>query len=140
MNSVWGFIASYLINSVWEVVAIAGAGWLGSRLLKKVGPQVEHIGWVSTLALAILAPALPFFRWLVALLRSTSAASGHSSIALVAAQGGGRNPTGVFVLPAMFGVPLLAIYVGAVGYFAVRLAWSLRSTAGLLRQARGLSC
>lgn len=138
MSSFSGFIVSYFINSIWEVALIAAAGWLMSRLLKKAGPQTEHLVWVSTLGLAILAPALPLFRWLLAFVHLPHAAGGHASIAFVAAQGATLNPRDVYVLSALFVGALLSLYFGALIYFAVRLAWSLRSTATLLRQARPL--
>jgi TonB family protein len=135
MNSISGFVISYLINSIWEVAVIGGAGWLVSRLLKKIGPHAEHIAWVSTLMLAILAPALPLFRWLFNLLSIPHAAGWHSSITFVAAQGGVLKPNNVYVLPMIFAVSLLSVYFGTVVYFAVRLGWSLRCTVRLLRQA-----
>jgi TonB family protein len=138
MNSVFGFIVSYFINSIWEVALIAAAGWLVSRLLKKVGPQAEHIVWVSTLGLALLAPALPLFRWLLAFVHLPHAAGGHTSIAFVAAQGAALNQRGIYVLSAVLVGALLSLYFGALIYFAVRLVWSLRSTEGLLRLARPL--
>ncbi len=138
MSSFSGFIVSYFINSIWEVALIAAAGWLVSRPLKKAGPQTEHLVWVSTLGLALLAPALPLFRWLLALVHLPHAAGGHASIAFVAAQEATLNPRDVYVLPAVLVGALLSLYFGALIYFAVRLAWSLRSTATLLRQARPL--
>lgn len=138
MNSFSGFVVSYFINSIWEVALIAAAGWLVSRVLRKAGPQAEHLAWVSTLGLAILAPALPLFRRLLAFVHLPHAAGGHASIAFVAAQGSTLNQRGIYVLPAVLVGVLLALYFGALVYFAVRLVWSLRSTAMLLRQARPL--
>ncbi|MDW5264176.1 MULTISPECIES: TonB family protein [Acidobacteriaceae] len=138
MNSFSGFMVSYFINSIWEVALIAAAGWLVSRLLKKAGPQAEHLVWVSTLGLAILAPAFPFFRWLLAFVHLPHVAGGHTSIAFVAAQGAALNQRGIYILPAVLVGALLSLYFGALIYFAMRLAWSLRSTARLLRLARPL--
>jgi bla regulator protein blaR1 len=139
MSSFSGFVVSYFINSIWEVALIAAAGWLVSRLLKKAGPQTEHLVWVSTLGLALLAPALPVIRWMLELVHLPHAAGGHASIAFVAAQGATLNPRDVYVLPAVLVGALLSLYFGALIYFAVRLAWSLRSTARLLRLARPLA-
>jgi hypothetical protein len=55
-------IASYLANSLWQIPLVAAAGWAVSRLLKKLGPQIEHVTWVLTLILAVLTPALPILR------------------------------------------------------------------------------
>lgn len=138
MSSISGFVASYFVNSAWEVALIGGAGWLVSRLQKKLGPQAEHIAWVSTLVLAIVTPALPFFRQLLRLLYVPRAAGGHSSIALIAAVGDRLSFTGIHVLPASFAVALLSLYFGSVFYFAVRFVSSLHCTTVLLRQARPL--
>ncbi|MBN9617078.1 MAG: TonB family protein, partial [Acidobacteriales bacterium] len=54
-------------------------------------------------------------------------------------QGGGLLSRNVYKIPEMAVVILLSFYFGAVIYFAVRLAWSLRSTVRLVRQARPLS-
>jgi len=139
MSSISGFVVSYFINSIWEVTLIAAAGWLVSRLLKKAGPQAEHLVWVSTLGLALLAPALPLFRGLLAFVHLPHAAGGYASIAFVAAQSASLNQRGIYVLPAVVVGALLSLYFGSLIYFAVRLAWSLRSTARLLRRARPLS-
>ncbi|MBN9614949.1 MAG: energy transducer TonB, partial [Acidobacteriales bacterium] len=85
MSNLSGFVVSYLVNAVWEVVLIAGAGWLVSRMVKRVGPQAEHVVWVSTLGLATVMPALPLLRWLLALLYVPHAGGGSSSITVAAA-------------------------------------------------------
>ena len=138
MNSIPTIIASYLVNSAWKIALIAGAGWLASRLLKKMGPQAEHIVWVSTLLLAILLPALPFFHWLQRHLFIPFAATGHLSVTFIAAQSGESIQESVFVLPAAFSRPLLCLYLGSLFYFAVRLAWSMHCTTLMRRRSRPL--
>jgi len=133
-----GFIVSYLINSVWEVTLIAGAGWLIARLLKRLGSRAEHVTWVSTLAIAILAPAAPLLRSLFSLLPMRSYASGHLSIALAASPSGGTTLKGFYFLPAAVVWPLSALYLVSLLYFALKLAWSLHRTCALLRSARPL--
>ncbi len=135
MNSLSSVIASYLVNSVWEVALIAGAGWLVSRLLKKLGPAAEHLTWVSTLALAILMPALPFLGLVLASLFVPHVLSVHPSVDLVATQSGDLAPRGIFVLPAVLVLPLASLYTGSLIYFAARFAWSLHCTAMLVRDA-----
>ncbi len=139
MNSIPSAVASYIINSVWEVPLVAGAGWLVSRMLRKLGPQAEHVIWVSTLALAVLTPALPLLRWLLAFLYIPHKIIEHPSIAFVAAQSGPNPERGVYVLPAVLVLPLLFLYFSSLLYFAARLAWSLHCTAMLLREARHVS-
>ncbi|MBB5065905.1 TonB family protein [Granulicella mallensis] len=139
MSSLRVFMASYVVNAIWEVALIAAAGWMVSRLLKRLGPQAEHVTRVSTLALAILMPGLPFFRWLMAFLHAPDKGIGNSSITLVAAQGDAAHVGGIYVLPAILILPLLLLYAGSLFYFAVRLVWSLQGTARLLQQASPIS-
>jgi TonB family protein len=139
MSSFLSFITSYFVNSVWEMALIGGAGWLVSRLLKRLGSHAEHIAWVTTLLLAVVTPALPLFRWLLRFLPMSNAATEHSSITLVAVPGGGLSSASVYVLPTIFAVLLLSLYFGSVVYFATRFARSLYCTRVLLRQAQPLS-
>jgi TonB family protein len=127
-------IASYLVNSVWELVLVAGAGWLASRLLRKLGPQVEHIMWVSALVLAVLMPALPFLRPLF--LNSSHALGGQPTFIYGVIQGGENLATGsIHVLPSVLVLPLMLLYAGTLFFFAVRLGWSFYRTGALLRDA-----
>lgn len=112
INSVPIVIASYLVNSVWEAALIVVAGWMASQLLKRMGPQAEHIVWVSTLMLAVLMPALPFLRWLRAYVHIPWAATEHLSNTVVAAQSGEPMREAVYVLPTVFSWPLLCLYLG----------------------------
>jgi TonB family protein len=134
-SSLAGFIASYAINSVWEVALIAGAGWLVSRILNRLGPQAEHVTWVLTLALALVTPALPLFRSVAHLLYLPTELSAYSSIIHVSAHGTASTSKGVYVFPAVFVVFLSLLYLGSVLYFGLRLGWSLHRTARLLRES-----
>ena len=139
MNSFVCFAASYLVNSIWEVALIGAAGWTVSRLLKRLEPRVEHIFWVATLALAMLMPALPLWRWLPSSFSVSNGIKGHSSIVLVAAEAG-RSHTGAVALlsPALI-FALLALYGIALLYFAGRLGTSLYLTIKVVREAYPLS-
>ena len=64
MNNLVQLIASCFVNSLWEVAAIGTAGWLLSRLLRRLGPRLEHFVWVTTLAFAVITPAVPLLRLL----------------------------------------------------------------------------
>ena len=130
MTSLSSVIVSYFVNSVWQVPLIAAAGWAMSRMLKKLGPQSEHVLWVSTLLLSILAPALPFFRRLLAVPHSVKE---YLSITLVAAPPNNPNTASIINLPAVLTSSLLVLYIGSLLYFAARLGWSLYSTTKLLR-------
>jgi TonB family protein len=138
MNSLVCSVAAYLVNSVWEVSLIGGGGWAVSRLLKRLGPQVEHVAWVVTLALAILTPALPLWRWLLSAVSMSNGAKEHLSVVFIAAEGG-RSNAGVALLSPALILVLLGLYAIALLYFAVRLGSSLYLTIKVLREACPLS-
>lgn len=131
LNSVPTIIASYLVNSAWEVALITATGWLASQLLKRLGPQAEHIVWVSALFLAVLMPAFPALRWLPAILHIPFTSAEHLSITLVAAQDGEPIQKSIRVLPSALGQPLFCLYLILLSYFAVRLALSVHRTNAL---------
>ena len=139
MSNLSGFVVSYCLNSVWEVALVAGAGWLASRLLKRLGPKAEHAVWVSALMLAVVMPALPFLRRLLAVLIVPQMEGQQSSIALLPVQGGAPSQAGVYALPSPVVWVLLALYCGSILYFMVRLLRSLHDAAMLVRQASPLS-
>ena len=139
MNNLVCSIASYLVNSVWEVSLIGGGGWVVSRLLKRLGPQVEHVSWVVTLGLAVVTPALPLWRWLANAIFASAGMREHLSIAFVAADGGRSNAANAALLPPVVIFALFGCYTIALFYFAVRLCWSLYLTIKLLRVAEQLS-
>src|SRR5271156_2403173 len=139
MNSLVCSVASYLVNSVWEVSLIGGAGWAVSRLLKRLGPQLEHVAWVVTLWLAILTPALPLWRWLLSAVSMSRGVAENLSIVFVAAEGGRSNAGSVALLSPTLILILMVFYAIALSYFAVRLASSLYLTTRVLREACPLS-
>lgn len=139
MSSLTSAIASYLINSLWLIPLIAATGWFMSRMLRRLGPQVEHPIWVSTLLLSVLTPAFSLYRWLAAFLPLPHSASGHSSITFVAAQGLDLKAANVFIIPTTLIVPLLFLYFIALLYFAVRLGWSIYCTATLYRNSSAVA-
>jgi TonB family protein len=114
---------------------VAAAGWLVSRFLRKLGPQVEHLIWVFTLGLTILATAVPLLRGLRALLFAPYQSGAQPAISFAAAQDSIVNLRGALVLPSTILLPLMALYAGSLFYFAARLVWSLHSTTILVRNA-----
>jgi bla regulator protein blaR1 len=131
MHNLPSFIASYLVNSLWEVVFVAGAGWLACRLLNRLGPQAEHIGWISTLFAALIAPALPLVRWLPRLFPALPAAAHGLSVTLTYDAPDVALPKGILVLPGGVSLALSLFYLGSLIFFAALLAASLHRAAVL---------
>ncbi len=135
MNSFVCAIASYAVNSVWEVPLIAAAGWAASRVLKRLGPATEHVVWVSTLVLAVLTPVLPLWRWISELLYGMTGLREHFAVTLIAGNGAAAGAANAAFLSPQVIYVLLALYAAALMYFAGRLALSLHRTVRLLREA-----
>jgi TonB family protein len=131
-------VASYFVNSAWEIPLVAAAGWVASRALRRLGPRVDHLVWVSTLLLAVFAPALPLWAWFSEIFHR-SVGSGQSSIALVTGETARLSSGSAMPVPPWVIFTLLGFYAVAFFYFAARLAWSLSQTVGLLREASPLT-
>ena len=137
MSNLTAFVASYAINSLWEVPLVGGAGWIVSQLLKKVGAEAQHVAWSTTLALAVLAPLLPFCR-LFARMYLPGVVDGHASIRFIAVPLDVSGADHITSLAAEFVFAVFVLYLAAFLYFAARLAWAMYRTVYLLRDAHPL--
>lgn len=135
MHSLSGFLASYVMNAVWQVAAIFLAVWLASFALRRLGPQVEQPVWVLSLLAAVVTPALPLIRHIPGLLIGSHAAAGGAAVVLFAGQGAAPQRAGVIALPQNWLLSLLVLYLASIAFFAGRLLFSLRGAARMLRQA-----
>lgn len=138
MNSVLCLVTAYMMNALWQVVLIAGAGGLVARLLQRVGPRAQHIAWVTTLVLAILTPARPVFRTLAGLVSS------HLAAATLPSGAGARiseltaHASGRLLMPPSALHALALTYLLALQFFAWRFGRLLRYTCQLRKNARPL--
>ena len=124
-------VAAYVIHAGWEIPLLACAGWMAGRLLRRCGPQAEHLVWVATFVLSLLAPALPFGRGLFA--GSLAAGSmANVSVAISAAGAAATLRTGAMLLPEWAIWALFAAWTGSVLLAACRLVWALRQTSSLV--------
>lgn len=132
MNSLFGFVASYVVNAMWEVALIVAVAWLTSRLLKRLEPQAEHKVWVAALAMSVVTPAVPVLRSL--LLLATSPGMGSAAAVITSASGDGSAAAhrGVFALSAFWMWWLLAGYAATLVYFAGRLTLKLIAAVRML--------
>ncbi len=136
MHSFSGFAASYLVNALWEGAPIYLAAWLASRMLRRMGPQAEHAMWVSALFAAVVTPALPCVRQLLALFPGWCATASRGALILVANQGSAARHAGFFPLSQTWLWWLLATYLATMVLFVGWLLFSLRGAVRVLRQAR----
>jgi len=135
MSSFSGLAASCLANSIWEAALIAAAGYLLSRLVRRLGPQFEHAIWVATLMVSVVTPALPLIRELAASLVAVQARGQHASIILIALPNSLPGSGPALAVPHAVLWLLLALYVVATLYFAIRLVCSLLGASDLVRKA-----
>jgi TonB family protein len=138
MTHLVSFVASYAINSLWQVPLVGGAGWMVSGLVRRVGPAAAHVTWVMTLALAAVMPVYPLWRLLAGLTRGHGIEDGRSSITFVAGVAD-ASARGVTMLPGVIVLGVFVLYSASLVYFAGRLVWSVYWTATLLRDANPLS-
>jgi TonB family protein len=125
-------VASYAVNSAWQVPLAAGAGWAASRLLAKVGPRAQHRAWVASLVLAVLLPACSLLPR-PAFVLSARASSGHAALLALGAGSALPAPAGLRLVPYTVLVALFLVYGCALLYFLARFLWSLYATSALLR-------
>lgn len=135
MSSVEQQVASCVVNSVWEVAVIGGAGWLVSRAVRRFGPRVEHVVWVMTLGLAVVTPGLPMVWAAVRGMMARPVAEGASVRFALAGAAGSPVARRGFAVPEAVILGLLVLFGVAVAYFAVRLCWRVGRVVRLRRSA-----
>ncbi len=136
MNELACQVTTYFLNSLWEVAVIGGVAWIVARLLRRLGAKAEHVTWVATLGLAILAPMLPLFG---AILGSFRGENGRVSVVAVAAESI-RTPENGSVLLQPFVIEVLAVlYLGVLFYWTMRLGWMVHGAIALVREAESVS-
>jgi TonB family protein len=124
-----------VVNAIWEIPLIAGAGWTASRMLRRWGPQAQHAAWVATFLLGIVTPALPFWGALFSA-RFAGGDAANVSVAVGAVSRACAVQGGAMLLPAWLIWALCGGYVCALLYFAVRLLGLLAATAALVRESK----
>ena len=123
MNRLVCFVVAYLVNSLWQAPLFGGAGWLASRMLKKVGPQAQHVAWVATLWLTIVIPALPLFHAFMGFTPNAANGLAPRSIVFISAQSSTKS--GSTVLPLALIWSLFSLNFCSLFYFVARLSLSL---------------
>ncbi len=121
--------------SLWEVSAIGAAGWVLSRLVRRVGPRLHHLLWVTTLGLAAITPAVAVLGALFApgALPTIARATVRVSVFAQPTRSNG------FILPAGSMLVFFLLFLCAFVWSAARLGWSLHYTIKLRREASPIS-
>jgi TonB family protein len=138
MTTLESLILSWLANALWQLPLLFAAGWLAARLLRTLGPAVEHRLWVGVLLLQALLPAISIIPWesLRSLLHGIldlSAApptNGQPHVSVVMGPGEAfGNPH----LPAWLLACIAVAYAALTLFLAARFLWRLYRI-GLLRR------
>lgn len=57
MSNLYQWIADYFCNSLWQVPLLVLSAWLVERIVRRLGPSINHGLWIGALVVAVLAPA-----------------------------------------------------------------------------------
>ena len=133
-------LTSYVVNAVWQVAALASAGWCLSRWVKPAGPELQHKIWVATLILVTFVPATPAIRSYLAHSALTGQVSA-SSPTLVARGSSRHIPlTGSDLIFQPAALHLVSgLYMAALLFCFLRLCRVMHRTAALVRNADAAS-
>jgi TonB family protein len=130
------WILAYLLNSLWQVPLLFGAGWLAARALRPVGAAAEHRVWVVVLLLQSLLPACSIFPW--EWLHKLSSWGWHASKAggahVAVVMGAGTGISGLR-WPGVLLATIAILYAAFSAYFAARFVWRGITLSALRREA-----
>src|SRR5882672_2874223 len=101
MNGIDGIILTFLLNALWQILAVVGAGLLGARLLRRAPARQRHALWLAVAASCLALPAASLWR------------PGHAASPPVVSASA-PQPTGAFTAPAGLS-PRPARYAPATG-------------------------
>ncbi len=61
-NQVSGAAIAAVLNSLWQAVAVAGAGWAAMRFIPRMNAATRHVMWWVVLAAILVLPTAPVIR------------------------------------------------------------------------------
>jgi TonB family protein len=131
------WLLSYLFNALWQVPLLFAAASIVTRMLRRLGPQVEHRIWVGTLLLQIALPAcslniISLWRALTHLLPSQGGSEGSGVRILF---GPAITAGSTLHLSYALEAAIVCAWAAVVLYFALRLGWGFVQTRNLAHSA-----
>jgi TonB family protein len=135
MNSAVCFVVSYAINAAWQVPLLAGAGFAAAGVLRRSGPQAQHVVWVATLLLSSVTPALAAERVFLPAAISwwQSPGAGGASVAVAGSGASVGSHAGRLLLPGGVIWLIFGLYAFALAWYAMRLLGAVAATNRLMR-------
>ncbi|HEX3663461.1 MAG TPA: M56 family metallopeptidase [Acidobacteriaceae bacterium] len=135
MSGFEGWVLTYLVNSVWQIPLLLGAGWVAARALRPLGPGAEHKVWAGVLLGEALLPATSLLppAWLRTRLPWAGAEAGglgHVSVTMGAGTvaGGAHLSLNLWLIAALG-------YGGVTAWFALRFLWRWTRLSALRRES-----
>jgi TonB family protein len=135
MSSVSSVIASYAFNALWQTPLLALTGWLICRLLKRLGPGVEHRVWVAILLSSVLLPAGRALHFL-SIPHVASRAHVFTSVRMLALHPVAMYPAALWTLPASIMEAVAAVYLAILCFSLFRFTTSVFSAVGMVKRSR----
>lgn len=140
MRDAESWALSYLLNSLWQVPLLLAAGWLAARLVRRLGPAVEHRVWVGVLLLQAALPAISSLplAWLQSLRLWSAAATAQGAAHVAVEMGPGFGFSAWHVGESLLRFAAIA-YCAVLVYFAARFLWRCLRLAAIQRDASELA-
>jgi len=136
MSNAWLWLASYMVNAVWQLPLLGAVGWSLSRWGARTDPALQHKVWVAVLILATFAPATPIFQ--PYLIHPASNGVAHLSQPAMLVPSGGPSVSltaSRMVFPPIAIYLISGLYVAALLFMSLRLCWIVYCTRRLVRNA-----
>ncbi|MGH7784586.1 MAG: M56 family metallopeptidase, partial [Candidatus Binatia bacterium] len=134
METISNWFMFLLVNSIWQITAIALVSLLCDRLLRAMPARVRHSLWVAALVLAVASPLLSGID-LNTLLTSDTAAAFSTDVEAPTTQATSsaidentRTAQPFIRVSQTFALSLLAAYLLLLGYRTLRLIGAFRKT------------
>ncbi len=139
MSGFESMLASYVLNSLWQVPLVFVAAWIASRVVRAAGPTAEHRVWVGALLLQSVLPAVSIFQWqrlhIVWPWHLQAASMGDAQVSVQV--GAGTGFAALRMTPSEM-TALLVAYVLLTVFFIARLLWQCTRLSVLMRGTKPL--
>jgi TonB family protein len=139
MKGIEAWMLTYLLNSIWQVPLLFGAGWIAARAIRGAGTGAEHRVWVSVLVMQATLPVCSTVPWEWAReLFAWGGGTQRPAVAGVSVVMGAGSGVGALLLPPALLAAIAIAYGGTAAYFAARFVFRWRTLSALRMESRAL--
>ena len=137
MSGFESMLASYVLNSLWQVPLLFAAAWIAVRVVRGAGSAAEHRVWVGALLLESVLPAVSLLPWQrIHIAWPWHAQAASTGGAQVSVQVGAGTGFAALRLPPAVMTALAVAYVLFTVFFIARLLWQCRRLSVLMQGTR----